>query len=160
MGSSAHQKTRRNRRGVATVEFALVLPIIVISLLGVLEVGRMIEVEEILFNAASVGGRAASTGLNSATQVQTAVLNYLASAGLPTQNATVTVNDLTNPNTDPTAASTLDQLQVVVSIPFSNVNWSGTNMFVSKTAVLNATVTWASANANVYPSNITVPPGN
>ena len=38
--------------------------------------------------------------------------NYLALAGLPTQNVTVTVSDLTNPNTDPTAATALDQLQV------------------------------------------------
>jgi Flp pilus assembly protein TadG len=145
---------------VATVEFALVLPLIVTSLLGVWEIGHTIEVEEILYNAAAVGGRAASTGLNSATQVQTAVLNYLASAGLPTQNATVTVNDLTNPSTDPTAAATLDQLQVVVTVPFSDVNWSGTNLFLSKTAVLSASVTWVSANANAYPSNITVPTGS
>ena len=82
-------------------------------------------VEEILCNAASVGGRAASTGLNSAAQVQTAVTNYLALAGLPTQNVTVTVSDLTNPGTDPTAATALDQIQVSVSIPFSNVTLVG-----------------------------------
>ena len=120
----------------------------------------MIEVEEILYSAASVGGRAASTGLNSATQVQAAVLNYLALAGLPTRNVTVTVSDLTNANTDPTAATALDQLQVVVSVPFSNVSWSGTNLFLSNTTVLSASVTWISANAYVYPSTITVPTGS
>ena len=128
-------------------------------LLGVWEVGRA-EVEEILCNAASVGGRAASTGLNSAAQVQTAVTNYVALAGLPTQNVTVTVSDLTNPGIDPTAATALDQLQVSVSIPFSAVTWSGTSMFMPSTAQLSATATWCSANVYAYPTNISVPAGS
>ncbi len=160
MGSSAHRTSRRHRRGLATVEFAVVLPVIVAMLLGIWEVGRALDVKEILCNAASVGGRAASTGLNSATQVQAAVTNYLTLAGLPAQNATVTVNDLTNPGTDPTAATALDQIQVTVSIPFSNVNWSGTSMFMPKSALVSATVTWYSANAYAYPTNITAPVGN
>ena len=93
---------------MATVEFAVVLPVIIATLLGVWEVGCALTVEEILWNAASVGGRAASTGLNSATQVQAAVTNYLALAGLPTQNVTVTVSDLTSPGTDPAARERLE----------------------------------------------------
>ena len=116
--------------------------------------------EEVLCNAASVGGRAASTGLNSATQVQATVTNYVALAGLPTQSLQVNVNDLTNPGTDPTAASALDQLQVSVSIAFSNVTWGGTSMFIPSNAVLSATTTWCSANAYSYPTNITAPVGN
>jgi Flp pilus assembly protein TadG len=142
------------------VEFAVVLPVIVAVLLGIWEVGRMLEVKEILCNAASVGGRTASSGLNTAAQVQTAVTNYLVLAGIPTQNVTVTVKDLTNPNTDPTAATTLDQLQVIVSIPFSAVSWSATSMFVPSTTLLSATVLWYSANAQSYPTSITVPVGS
>ena len=160
MGSSTHRTSRRNRRGVATVEFAVVLPVIIATLLGVWEVGRALVVEEILCNAASVGGRAASTGLNSAAQVQTTVTNYLALAGLPTQNVTVTVSDLTSPGTDPAAASALDQLQVSVSIPYSNVAWSATSVFMPSNALLSATVTWCSANACSYPTNITAPAGS
>jgi Flp pilus assembly protein TadG len=145
---------------VATVEFAVVLPLIITLLLGVWEVGRMIEVEAILYNAASVGGRTASTGLNSAAQVQSAVTNYLALAGMPTQHVTVTVSDLTNPGTDPTAATALDQLRVSVSVPFSAVSWSPTSLFVPGTTLLTATVTWYSANAYSYPTNITAPAGS
>ena len=79
--------------------------------------------------------------------MQAVVTNYLTLAGLPTQNVTVTVSDLTTPGTDPTAASALDQIQVSVSIPFSNVNWGGTSMFMPKNALLSATATWYSANA-------------
>jgi Flp pilus assembly protein TadG len=142
------------------VEFAAVLPLIVILLLGLWEVGRLIEVKAILYDAAAVGGRTASIGLNSAAQAQTAVINYLTLAGVPTQHATVTISDLTSPGTDPTLATALDQLQLSVSIPFSDVRWSTTSMFVAGTAQLSATVTWYSANAYSYPTNITVPAGS
>ncbi len=38
-----------------------------------------------------------------------------------TQNATVSVSDLSNPGTDVSQAATLDQLQVIVTIPYQNV---------------------------------------
>ena len=159
MGKSVRRTSRRGRRGIATVEFAVVFPVIVTVLLGIWEVGRMVDVEGILYNAASVGGRTASTGLNTAAQVQTAVTNYLTLAGISTANVTVTVSDLTNPGTDPTAATTLDQLQISVSVPFSAVRWSATSMFVPGTRLLSARVTWLSAIATAYPSSITVPNG-
>ena len=160
MGGKVPRTSRRNRRGIATVEFAVVLPVIMAALLGIWELGRMADVKEILCNAASVGGRTASTGQNSAAQAQTAVVNYLALAGIPTQSVTVTVKDLTNPGTDPTAATALDQLQVIVSIPFSAVSWSATSMFVPSTTLLSVTVVWYSANAESYPTSITVPVGS
>jgi Flp pilus assembly protein TadG len=142
------------------VELAVMLPLIITLLLGLWEVGRMIEVKAILYDAAAVGGRMASVGLNSAALVQTAVTNYLSIAGISTTNATVTVSDLTNPGTDPTLATALDQIQITVSIPYSAVRWSATSMFVPGTTQLTATVTWYSANAYSYPTNITVPSGS
>jgi Flp pilus assembly protein TadG len=144
---------------VAAVEFAVALMVIGPVLLGLWEVGRLIEAETILYDAAAVGGRSASIGLNSATQVQTAVTNYLTLAGLPGASATVTVNDLTNPGTDPTGATTLDQIQVQVTIPWSAVRWSTSSAFVPNATTLSATVTWYSTNPYSYPTSITVPPG-
>src|SRR5689334_20071830 len=86
----------RIRQGVAAVEFAVVLPFLLLLLAGIWEVGAMVEVQQILSNAAHVGGRQASTGLNTNAQVQQAVLQYLQNAGLPTQNVTVTVTDVTS----------------------------------------------------------------
>ena len=95
-----------------------------ILLLGTWEVSRLVEVSQILDNAAREGARQATTGLMSGTQVQQIVLNYLLNAGIPTTHATVTVSDLTSPGTDPTNANQMDQLQVSVSIPFSDVRWT------------------------------------
>ena len=75
---------RQGRRAVAAVEFAMILPVILTLLLGIWEVGRMIEIQQILYNAAREGGRQASTGQLTDAQVQTVVIQYLQTAGLPT----------------------------------------------------------------------------
>ena len=62
-----------------------------ILMLGTWEVGHMVEVEQILNNAVREGGRCASTGLNTNSEVQQTVLNYLQNSGLPSTSATVTV---------------------------------------------------------------------
>src|SRR5262245_23075391 len=86
----------RRRSGSAVVEFSIVLPILVTLLLGIWEVGRMVQVKQILDNAAREGARAASTGFETLPQVDATVKNYLAAAGLKTDGYVVTVYNLTN----------------------------------------------------------------
>jgi Flp pilus assembly protein TadG len=145
--------------GTATVEFALVLPVILTLMLGTWEVGRMVEVQQILNNAVREGGRHAATGQYTNAQVQKVVLNYLSMAGLTTTGATATVSDLTNPGFDATAAVELDQLQIGVTIPFTNVRWAAATLVTNSSTVLSASSIWFSNNGQTYPSNITVPAG-
>ncbi len=68
------------------------------------------------FNSAREVARQAATGQYTNAQVQQIALNYLKiglndTTGTMTQNATVTVSDLTNPGTDVSQATTLDLLQ-------------------------------------------------
>ena len=133
------------RQGVAAVEFALALPLFTIILLGVWELGRLVDVQQILDNAAREGGRQASTGLASSSQVQQTVLNYLSLAGINTTGAVVTVSDLTSPGTDPTLAGQLDQVQVTVTIPSDNVRWVLLNSLTGITE-LRASSIWNSMN--------------
>jgi Flp pilus assembly protein TadG len=150
-------RSGRLRRGVAAVEAALLLPVALILLLGTWEVGRMIEVEQILNNAAREGGRAASSGQDTNSQVQQTVLNYLQNAGLPSTSATVTVSNLTHAGTDCTLATELDQLQVKVSLPFTAVRWSASTLITNTSTTLTATTIWYSNNGQSYPQSITVP---
>jgi Flp pilus assembly protein TadG len=122
------------------------MPLLVTLLLGVWDLGRLIDATQILNNAAREGGRAASTGKNSLAAVQSTVLNYLAQAGIPTTNVNVTWTDITTPsNTDPTTATQLDQFQITVTLPSSNVRWiSLSNLIGSST--LTATTYWYSMN--------------
>jgi Flp pilus assembly protein TadG len=147
------------RRGVAAVEAALLLPLALLLVLGTWEVGRMVEVSQILNNAAREGGRSASTGQYTNSQVQQTVLNYLKNAGLPSTLATATVADLTNPSADCTTATELDQLQITVSLPFTAVRWSAATLVTNGSTTLNATTIFYSNNNQSYPTSISVPPG-
>jgi len=148
----------RQRRGVAAVEMALLAPLILYLLLGLWEVGRMIEINQLLSNAAREGGRQASTGLNDSTAVQTVVTNYLKNAKLPTGNVTVTVTNQTS-GADPTAATQLDQMEVKVSIPFADVQWIALSLISSPGTTLTGKATWSSLRDQPYPGNATVPAG-
>ena len=133
------------------------MPLALMLMLGTWEVGRMVEVSQILNNAAREGGRSASTGQYSNSQVQQTVLNYLMNAGLPATSATVTVSDLTNPSADCTAATEMDQLQIKVSIPFTVVRWSAATLVTNNSTTLNATTIFYSNNGLSYPQNISMP---
>jgi hypothetical protein len=119
----------------------------------------MIEVQQIVNNSAREGARQAASGQLTASQVQTVVTNYLQDAGLPIADVVVTVQDLTNPGTDPTAATELDQLQVAVTIPFKDVRWTSALLVTSNSTILSAQAVWCSENSQAYPGTITVPPG-
>jgi Flp pilus assembly protein TadG len=148
---------RRARAGTAAVEAAVVSPIIVLLLVGMLEVGRLIEVQEIMNNAAREGARQAAAGLLTNTQVQQAVINYLNRAGLPTASATTTVSDLTSAGTDCSLATQNDQLQVTVSLPFKTVRWCSATLVTNSNTQLTATSIWYSARNLDYPGSISVP---
>jgi Flp pilus assembly protein TadG len=151
------RNVRGRRRGVAAVEAALLLPVALILILGTWEAGRMIEVEQILNNAAREGGRSASSGQDTNSQVQQTVLNYLQNAGLPSASATVTVTNLTHAGVDCTQATELDQLQVTVTLPFTAVRWSACTLLSNSSTTLKATTTWYSNNGQSYPTSISMP---
>jgi Flp pilus assembly protein TadG len=145
------------RRAVAAVEFAICLPPIMALLVGIWEVGRLIEIKQVMTNAAREGGRQAATGQLTNTQVQAVVTQYLKVAGLPTSNVTVTVTNLTSPGVDVSQANYLDNIQVTVTMPFGDVTWSLLGMFVPSSTTVSAQVQWVSVVDKPYPS-APVPP--
>jgi Flp pilus assembly protein TadG len=68
------------RDGVATVEFACCLPLLVMILAGLWQIGRYTEVQQVLWNAAREGARDASLGQDKLQAVATNVLTYLQGA--------------------------------------------------------------------------------
>lgn len=145
------------RRGVAAVEMAVVSPLFVILLLGLWEVGSMVEAQQLLNNAVREGGRQASTGVKTSADVQKVVVDYLKHngiTGITTSN--VTVKNLTNPKKDPADANSLDQIQVSVSVPFDNVRWNLLNQ-VTNVKTLTATTTWSSMADVPLTVNMNIP---
>ena len=124
---------RRNRRAAAAVEFAVVAPVFFLLVFGMIEYGRMVMVQQVITNASREGARLAVLDGATASSVTTTVNSYL-SAGSIT-GATVTVSP--NP---PTTAQNGDPVTVTVSIPFSQVSWLPSPMYLGATTLTSATV--------------------
>lgn len=151
----------RERRGTAAVEFALVLLVLVPMLLGIWEVGRYVNVQQVLCNAAREGARQASTGQRTTAQVQQTVLTYLQRGGL--SNLTALASDASDLQTgkkvfvdvrlydttgtpmtgmDVSAALQNYRVTVTASILYRDVKYSPTSAYVAGTTQMNATVSW------------------
>lgn len=122
----------------------MTLPLLLTLLLGVWDLGRLIDATQILNNAVREGGRCASTGQLSVAEIQQAVRDYLARAGLETSGTTVTVTNLTTAgNTDPRTADQLDQFEITARLPSNNVRWVVMDGLIGSNQ-LTATCVWSS----------------
>jgi Flp pilus assembly protein TadG len=72
--------TTIHRDGVAAAEFACCLPLLLLTLGGLWQVGRFVEVHQVLWNAGREGARDASLGQQNLQTVATRVLTYLQGA--------------------------------------------------------------------------------
>jgi Flp pilus assembly protein TadG len=124
---------RKKRRGVAAVEFALVAPLFVLMVMGMIEVGRAIMVQQVLTNASREGARRAVLDGATNTEVTTFVNTYLSNATLPT--ATVTF-----PQGNPQDAGFGAPVEVQVSIPFGQVSWVPAPMYLGGKNLTASTV--------------------
>jgi hypothetical protein len=148
---------------VAAVELALVTLFFILPvLIGVWEVGRMIEVQQVLANSARDGARLAAQGYTvnltgSPTEIMAstgtpnvhdAVYEYLVAAGfsnLSSSDVTVNFSFLTPTSagvypTDPYLGEKGELFQVKVTIPWDKVKWVNLGILNPKT--LSYTVTW------------------
>jgi Flp pilus assembly protein TadG len=159
---------RRSRSGVAAVEMALSLPLVLTLLIGTWEVGRIIEVQQFLNVGAREAARQAGSGLLTNSQVQQVAVNYIKNAlgdrsGTMTANLTVTVavyassSPTTPENIDVTQAQPLDLLVISVSIPYHDVRWIALPM-VSGAQNLQAQSTWVSLKNFPFPATPPQPP--
>jgi Flp pilus assembly protein TadG len=125
----------QRRAGTAAVEFALISPLLIVLLLGLWEVGRFVEAEQILNNAAREGAPQGSTGQSSLAQVKATVINYIAASGFDTTGAVVTVTNVTTGevDADPRTYSPHDHIRIDVSMPFNKVRWILLNRFNTST---------------------------
>ena len=73
----------RSRRGVAAVEFAVVLPVLLLFLLGIVEVGRLVMVAQLATNGSREAARYAVQGSADPAAVEAYTRQYLAQTGIP-----------------------------------------------------------------------------
>ncbi len=120
-------KTRAaGRRGAAAVEFAVVLPVFITLVFGMIEYGRMVMVQQVITNAAREGCRKAIMDGATSQEVQDIVNNYLESAGITSATITITPSE-------PSEAGAGEPVTVSVSVPYDQVSWLPAPMYLSGT---------------------------
>jgi TadE-like protein len=92
----------RSERGAELIEFALIFPLLLLVLLGIIDFGFLFQRYEVLTNATREGARMAVLPGYSTPDIQARVCAYLAtggvpSAGCPAAPALVTVADVPIP---------------------------------------------------------------
>ncbi len=127
------QSSRTIRRGAAVVEFAIVAPVFVLFVFGMIEYGRMVMVQQILTNASREGARVAVLEGSTSSDVVDAVLDYCTASRLA-----LDANDVVLDPTDPAAAGFGEPVSVTLQVEFRDVSWLPSPMYLGATQ-LNAT---------------------
>lgn len=126
------------RIGSAMVEVAVCFPVFLLILMGIIEFGRAMSVNQMLNSAARVGCRAAildgSTNSSVTTTVKQQVSNTIG-CQQSSVNVAITVTSSRTGATlsDVSAASTSDMIELNVSVPFADVSWSVKNYMGAST---------------------------
>jgi Flp pilus assembly protein TadG len=117
---------RSKRPGVAAVEFAVILPFVMVLFLGMIEFGRVLMVQQIITNAAREGCRYAVLPGSTVSSSQTVVTTYLSNSSitLSSPSTQVTVSP------DPSTAAQGTSITVTVTVPFNSVSWLPTPLFM------------------------------
>ena len=100
---------------------ALVLPIFMIIVLGIFEIGRAMMVEQALSNGARLGARRAILPNKSKTEVEQLVKTFCQDSF--NANVTVAISVDGNTGTARTSAQQGDLCEVSVTVPFSQVSF-------------------------------------
>ena len=122
------------RRGAAVVEFAVVSPVLILFLLGIIECGRMVMVQQALTTAVREGARIAIVEGTSASTAEEAVESFLAAVGVHGTQISV------SPNITSGVAHG-EPITVAVAVPFKEVSWlPNPFLFRDKTLTSSATM--------------------
>ena len=125
----------RKRWGAAAVEFAVVAPLFFLLVFGMVEFGRMVMIQQVITNASREGARKAVLDGATASNVKDSVVTYMTNGGVTIATSNVTISP-----TDPASAASGSPVTVTVSVPFSQVSWLPSPMFLGSRQMTASTV--------------------
>jgi Flp pilus assembly protein TadG len=112
-----------SRKGATLVEFAIVVPIYLLLVFGIIEYGRMIMVQQVITNAAREGARVGVLDNSTSADVTTAANRFLSPAGI----SSATISATPSP---PSSAAYASLVTVTVSVPYNSVSWLPSPMYL------------------------------
>ena len=148
------------RRGAAVVEMAVVTPILLLFIFGMIEFGRFIMVGQLAVNATREGDRYAVQADATPTQVKNLTKQYLAGAGISDSAITTLVIERQVSNTDPLwtpqnqgwipvsdddaalrAIPSGTPVRVRMSISYDAVSWLPKGVFIASSSLISTATT-------------------
>jgi Flp pilus assembly protein TadG len=131
---------RSSRTGAVAVEMAVVLPLFMLIVFGIVEFGRGMMVKQLLANSARLGARRSILEGKTNSEIKALVKASCQNTISPTASPTVTIsiNGVTSANLE--TANEGDLCEVSVSVPFTQVSLLPTPKWMS-TGTLNAKCT-------------------
>jgi Flp pilus assembly protein TadG len=140
---------QRQRRAAATVEFAVVAPLLFVLTMGALEIGQYVNVGQTVSEASREGARfAARNGTSTVSAVEAYVQNYINGSfvGLPASTLAealdVNVSDAAGQpiaGGDLTSVNTGTPINVEVTLDFAAVRWIGRGYHANNTTLRTTT---------------------
>ena len=116
-------RPRRARLGAAVVEFAFVAPLLIMLTFGMIELGRVVMVKQLLINASREGARLAILPASTAEEVIDHVETELSNSAINGVSVTLTPPSLAS-------APAGSAVTVAVSINASSVSWIPKPLFI------------------------------
>ena len=126
---------QQRRSGASAVEFALIAPIFMLLVFGMIEYGRMMMVQQVITNASREGARrAVLTGATNVDVVNTVVTHCTQAA------VTINGSDVTVTPIDPADAGFGEPVEVAVTVSFDQVSWLPAPMYLGGRDLVASTV--------------------
>lgn len=104
-------------------EFILIFPVFFLSIIGIIEFGRAVMVQQIVTNAAREGARRAVVPEATNAQVLELVDRYLVNASLGADSREIKIQDENGQDLDLRTAPPHSVVQVRTSVPYSEVGF-------------------------------------
>ena len=148
----------QDRRGAVAVEFAAIMPMLLAIILGMIEVNKIYESQNLLSTAAREGARFASMdrddmdfgGQTGNQKLVDDVKTFLEANGIPRDEISVDIKDYENPSLDfdiDDPDNDLRLFEVNVSVDYSAVSFTPVNP--GNDYSLNASVTFRNGRATI-----------
>ncbi len=124
----------RSRRGLSIIEAAIVFPLLLLFLLGVIEYGWMMLKNQELKNASRHGARVGVREIATNAQVTAAVDQIMGDAGMSGSGYVITLTPA-----DVSTVAPGSTITVHISVPYANVGLTGTPFLPTPTSLIEET---------------------
>ncbi len=123
---------KRNRRGAAMLEAAIVLPFFLLLILGILEFGRAVMLHQITTNACREAARHAITPGAVQANVTNICEDYLESANISETGRSIGILDSSGTAASLSSIQPHEEVTVFIDIPFDENSWGLLTWLIGK----------------------------